>query len=111
MYEGNLLPRHEYPGGHAKGIQSPGGRILRLDTTGEHVTIVASGQRNAYDLAFHPNGELFTEDSDMESEEGTPWYRQKKYLHVVNGTKFGQRSGWASYGPNFMLIVFQPSYQ
>ncbi len=75
-YEGDLVqPRYEDPGGHAVGIKAPGGVVLRTDTEGSFVQTFAGGFRNAYDLAFNRQGELFTFDSDMEWDEGLPWYR------------------------------------
>ena len=65
-YEGDLVqPRFADPGGHAAGVQAPGGYVLRVDVTGSRAEIVAGGLRNAYDLTFNAHGELFTHDSDM----------------------------------------------
>ncbi|HEX5105100.1 MAG TPA: heme-binding protein, partial [Pirellulaceae bacterium] len=59
-YEGDLLtPRYEDPGGHAQGIKAPGGAVIRTDTEGSGVQIVAGGLRNPYDLAFTREGDLF----------------------------------------------------
>ena len=53
MYEGDLiLPRYEDPQGHAVGVPAPGGTILRTDTNGSFVEMVAGGFRNPYDFAF-----------------------------------------------------------
>ncbi len=56
--------------------------------------VVAGGFRNAYDIAFSRDGELFTHDSDMEADEGTSWYRPTRLLHVIPGAEYGWRSGW-----------------
>jgi putative heme-binding domain-containing protein len=102
-YEGDLhLPRYEDPNGHAVGLPAPGGTILRTDTSGSFVEIVAGGFRNPYDFAFDPNGELFTYEADMEWDLGAPWYRPTRVLHVPPGGEFGWRSGWAKW-PEYYL--------
>ena len=60
----------------------------------------SSGYRNAYDLAFDAEGELFSYDSDMEWDMGMPWYRPTRAVHATSGSEFGWRSGtgkWPSY--------------
>jgi glucose/arabinose dehydrogenase len=57
----------------------------------------AMGFRNPYDLAFNPEGELFTFDSDMEWDVGLPWYRPTRVNHLVAGAEFGWRSGWSTW--------------
>ncbi len=102
-YEGDLLrPRYQDPGGHATGIEAPGGYLLRTDREGKKVEIVAGGFRNAYDLAFNRSGALFTHDSDMESDRGTTWYRPTRVYQVIDGAEFGWRSGWAKW-PDYFL--------
>ncbi|MCA9264322.1 MAG: HEAT repeat domain-containing protein, partial [Planctomycetales bacterium] len=96
-YEGDILPRYEDPRGHAKGIVAPGGCIIRVDQDGLSPQRIAGGLRNAYDLAFNRDGELFTHDSDMETDEGTTWHRSTRLLHVVPGGEYGWRSGWAKW--------------
>ena len=101
-YEGDLVgPRYEDPGGHAAGIKAPGGTVIRTDVEGKRVELVASGLRNAYDLAFHPNGGLFVHDSDMESDVGTVWYRPTSLYEIGEGSEFGWRSGWAAWPSYF----------
>ncbi len=107
-YEGDLVqPRHEDAGGHAVGIKAPGGIVVRLALDGSGLQVVAGGLRNAYDLAFDEHGELFTYDSDMEWDEGLPWYRPTRVLHVVPGAEFGWRSGWAKW-PDYYLDSLPP---
>ena len=102
-YEGDLVqPRYEDPGGHAQGVQTPGGSILRVGIDGGEVELVAGGLRNAYDLSFSREGELFVHDSDMESDRGTSWYRPTNLYHVIPGAEFGWRSGWAKW-PNYFV--------
>jgi len=88
-----LLPRIWDPRGHAVNIMAPGGTVLRTDAEGERWEIVAAGLRNSYDIAFAPNGELFTYDSDMEWDIGAPWYRPPRVVHIVEGGEYGWRSG------------------
>jgi putative membrane-bound dehydrogenase-like protein len=101
-YEGDLVqPRYEDPGGHAVGVKAPGGTVIRTDIEGKRVEVVAGGFRNAYDLAFNDAGELFTYDSDMEWNQGLPWYRPTRVLHVQPGGEYGWRSGWAKWPAYF----------
>ncbi|MCA9284164.1 MAG: c-type cytochrome [Phycisphaerales bacterium] len=88
-----LLPRLWDAGGHAVGILAPGGWICRTDRDGSMFELVAIGLRNAYDIAFDDDGELFTYDADMEWDMGAPWYRPTRLCHVVSGAEFGWRSG------------------
>ncbi len=97
-YEANIVPRIEDPGGHAVGVKAPGGTIARCRLDGTDVAIYAGGIRNAYDLAFDNNGELFIHDSDMETDIGTGWYRPTTVFQVQAGAEIGWRSGWASFG-------------
>lgn len=101
-YEGDLLRRYEDPNGHADGVTAPGGVVLRTDLEGSKIELVAGGLRNAYDLAFNRQGELFVHDSDMESDIGTTWYRPTRLYHVTSGAEFGWRSGWAKW-PNYFI--------
>jgi len=101
-YEGDLVPRYEDPSGHAQGIKAPGGVVLRTDLDGRKWQVVAGGLRNAYDLVFHPNGDLYVHDSDMEFDVGTPWYRPTQLFLVVPGGEYGWRSGWAKWPSYFV---------
>ncbi len=110
-YEGDLLqPRYEDASGHAVGIKAPGGSILRTDTGGTAVELVAGGLQNPYDLAFNADGELFTADSDMEWDLGMVWYRPTRVNHVVPGAEFGWRSGWAKW-PDYYLDSLPPTVE
>jgi putative heme-binding domain-containing protein len=88
-----LLPRQWDATGHAVGLLAPGGVVLRTDPDGKDWELFCGGLRNAYDLAFSPEGELFTFDSDMERDLGSPWYRPTRILHLVSGAEYGWRSG------------------
>jgi len=97
-YDGELFnPKYEDANGHAAGIKAPCGTVIRCDRDGKHVELVCGGFRNAYDIAFSPNGELFTWDSDMEWDEGLPWYRPTRVNHIIPGADFGWRSGWSKW--------------
>lgn len=95
-----LLPRIDDAQGIATGILAPGGWILKSDLEGKNLSLVAGGLRNAYDLAFHSDGELFTVDSDMEFDKGAPWYRPCRVSHLISGGEYGWRYGsgkWPEY--------------
>ena len=94
-----LLPRLEDPRGHANGVRSPGGHVLRCRPDGSEAMLFAAGFRNAYDLAFDASGEAFSFDSDMEWDLGLPWYRPTRVLHVVSGGEYGWRSGAGKWRP------------
>ncbi|MCA9105870.1 MAG: HEAT repeat domain-containing protein, partial [Planctomycetales bacterium] len=108
VYEGDLLTtKLEDPSGHATGVKAPGGTVIRCSLDGSEVELVASGLRNCYDVAFNSQGELFTYDSDMESDIGMSWYRPTRVLHVVPGAEFGWRSGWSKW-PDYYLDSLPP---
>lgn len=106
-YEGDLVPRYEDPGGHARGIKAPGGTIIRTDTEGRSVQRVAGGLRNAYDLVFHADGGLFVHDSDMESDVGATFYRETAFFEIAEGGEYGWRSGWSTW-PNYYADRLPP---
>lgn len=96
FYDGELLtPKYEDPRGHAHGLKAPGGTVVRTDTDGSFCELFCGGFRNHYDIAFNRDGELFTYDSDMEWDEGLPWYRPTRVNHATSGSEFGWRSGWS----------------
>ena len=101
--EDNLIPVIKDPRGHANHIKPPGGWIARMDKAGTNFEVVAVGFRNAYDLAFDEDGDLYTFDSDMEWDMGTPWYRPIRVCRVIPGADFGWRTGsgkFPSYYPD-----------
>lgn len=101
-YEGDLVqPRYEDPAGHGAGVKAPAGSVIRTDQEGSVVELYAAGLRNAYDMAFNQQGELFTCDSDNESDDGLPWYRPTRVNHIIPGAEFGWRSGWAMWPDYF----------
>ncbi len=91
--EDHLITRMWDANGHAKGILAPGGYVCKTDADGKRVELFAGGFRNMYDIAFDANGELFTYDSDMEWDMGTPWYMPTRINHIVSGGDYGWRSG------------------
>ncbi|MBL9213612.1 MAG: hypothetical protein JNL92_24315, partial [Opitutaceae bacterium] len=98
--EDHLLPRMWDARGHAREKYAPGGYIARMDPDGRNVELFTIGFRNQYDMACDQNGELFTYDSDMEWDQGTPWYMPTRINHAVDGGDFGWRSGagrWPAY--------------
>jgi putative heme-binding domain-containing protein len=96
-----LLPRQEDGNGFGVGNKPPGSFVLRMDKDAKDCELFASGMRNAYDLDFNTDGELFTFDSDMEWDWGTPWYRPTRIYHVVSGGDYGFREGTAKYPPYY----------
>lgn len=98
-----VLPRLEDGNGFGAGRKPPGGYVVRLDRDGGQAELFAAGQRNTYDLAFNPEGELFAFDSDMEWDWGTTWYRPTRLYHVVSGGDQGFREGsgkWPEFYPD-----------
>jgi putative heme-binding domain-containing protein len=97
----NLLPLLKDPNGHDNGVNWHGGWIANIDSAGKKWELVASGFRNPFDLAFNEFGDMFTFDSDMEWDFGTPWYRPTRICHVPSGAEFGWRPGTDKWSPVF----------
>jgi len=96
--EDDLLPRLKDPvATFFDKIKAPYGCVYRTDADGTKWELFAGGFRNPYDIAFNPDGELFTYDSDMEWDRGLPWYRPTRLLHVVPGGEYGFREGSAKW--------------
>jgi putative heme-binding domain-containing protein len=101
--EDQVVPRMWDANGHAAGILAPGGWICEMAPDGSTLELISMGFRNQYDIAFDPNGELFTFDADMEWDIGLPWYRPTRLCHAIPGSEFGWRSGtgkWPEYYPD-----------
>jgi putative heme-binding domain-containing protein len=105
-----LLPRLNDSNGHAANILAPGGTIWRMDTEGKNISLFSAGYRNHFDAAFNSFGEMFTFDSDMEWDEGLPWYRHVRVCHVTPGSDFVWRTGAAN-TPNYYLDSLPPTYE
>lgn len=101
--EDHILGRMPDARGFMKDRLAPGGWICRMDRDCTNVELVATGFRNEYDIAFNPQGDLFTYDADMEWDVGTPWYRPTRVNHAISGAEFGWRNGtgkWPEYYPD-----------
>lgn len=97
----NLLNLIKDPNGHDGTVNWHGGWIAHIDSTGSNWELYASGFRNPFDMAFNDAGDLFTYDSDMEWDFGTPWYRPTRICHVTSGAEFGWRPGNDKWSPVF----------
>ncbi len=108
--EDQLIERMTDPGGHAANKMAPAGWVCKTDPEGKSFELVCAGFRNEYDIAFAPNGELFTYDADMEWDVGLPWYRPTRVCHVVSGGEYGWRNGsgkWPKYYPDSLPPVHE----
>lgn len=92
-----VLPSMPDPSGHARGIGPPAGWIARVSPDGSDWKMIAHGMRNGVDLAINREGELFTCDSDLEFDVGSPWYRPTRVNHVISASEFGWRTGSAKW--------------
>src|SRR5438132_1007455 len=85
------------------------GCLLRFTPDLKSSEIVADGFRNAYDMDFNPEGELFTFDSDNERCVALPWYEFTRFYHLIPGGHFGwqapQRAQWWRFPPCFCDVV------
>jgi putative heme-binding domain-containing protein len=97
----NLFPLIKDPRGHDNTVHAEGGWIAHIDPEGKKWELVSSGFRNPFDLAFNDAGDMFTYDSDMEWDFGTPWYRPTRICHVTGGSEFGWRPGTDKWSPNY----------
>ncbi len=97
----SLLPAMPDPQGHAVGVLAPGGWICRISPDGKDWTMISSGFRNSVDIAINREGELFTYDSDLEFDIGSPWYRPTRVNHVTSASEFGWRAGSAKWPEYF----------
>ena len=91
-------------------IQKPvAGCVLRFTPDLKKSEIVADGFRNAYDMDFNPDGELFTFDSDNERCVSLPWYESTRFYHVIPGGHYGwqapQHAQWWRFPPYFCDVV------
>ena len=96
----------------ASPIREPvAGCVLRVSPDLKTSEIFADGFRNAYDMDFNADGELFTFDSDNERCVALPWYEPTRFYHVVPGGHHGwlspQRAQWWRLPP-YVLDVSAP---
>ncbi len=106
--EDQIVPRMWDANGHARGILAPGGYICKTDPDGASFELISYGYRNSYDMAFNSLGDIFTYDSDMEWDAGSPWYRPTRICLATSGSDLGWRSGsgkWPSYYPDSLPAV------
>jgi len=101
-YEGDAFPKYEDPTGQATDVRAPGGTVIRVAVDGSKVETVAGGIRNAYDLVFDENGELFIHDSDMEGDKGTTWHRPPMVFNITAGADVGWRSGCSKFASHYI---------
>ncbi|MBL8863783.1 MAG: DUF1080 domain-containing protein [Planctomycetes bacterium] len=91
--DGGLLPLLEDPNGIGRSARLPYGFVARIEPADGAWGYHSIGYRNVVGLALDPEGELFAWDSDMEYDEGLPWYRPTRLLHARAGHDFGFRRG------------------
>ncbi|MFD1144502.1 c-type cytochrome [Larkinella insperata] len=97
--EDNLFPLIKDPRGHANDRMAPGGWVANIDPEGKRWELIGAGFRNEFDVAFNEAGDMFTYDSDMEWDFGTPWYRPTRICHITSGSEFGWRTGNSKWLP------------
>ena len=95
----NLLPLTRDPNGHDNTVNTHGGWIAQFNPEGTNFNLISAGFRNPYDLAFNEYGDIFTFDSDMEWDFGSPWYRPIRICQVPSGGEFGWRPGTDKWSP------------
>lgn len=106
--EDNLFEPYLDARGHANDVKAPGGWICKFNPEGTKWELISAGYRNAFDIAFNEDGELFAYDADMEWDIGMPWYRPTRISHVTSGSEYGWRTGsgkWPEYYPDALPAV------
>lgn len=68
-------------------LEYRGGGIVRVKPDGTNIEVVSRGQRNIYDVAISPRGELFTRDN---TNDGGGW--NVRLSHVLPGAQLGYPS-------------------
>ena len=107
LYGNNSGINGKYATLPASPIKEPiAGCVVRYTPDLKGSEIVADGFRNAYDMDFNSDGELFTFDSDNERCVSLPWYESIRYYHVIAGGHYGwqspQRASWWRKPPYFV---------
>jgi putative membrane-bound dehydrogenase-like protein len=94
--------------------QPVAGCVLRFTPDLKDCEIVADGFRNAYDMDFNPDGELFTYDSDNERCVSLPWYEPTRFYHVIPVGHYGwqspHRAQWWRLPPYYGDVVAPLAY-
>lgn len=62
------------------------GTVVSFNTDGSDLQVMARGLRNPYDIAWGPDGALYTADNDGPSLAG---YRAEEVLRITEGDDFG----------------------
>ncbi len=75
-----------------KTLEYRGGGIVRVKSDGTNLEVVSRGQRNIYDVAISPLGELFTRDN---TNDGGGW--NVRLSHVLPGAQMGYPSHFLNY--------------
>ncbi|MCM8539015.1 MAG: c-type cytochrome [Lentisphaeraceae bacterium] len=91
LWQEDILLERAIGKGYFKGLKTPAGWVAKINPDGTNWERIAVGFRNPYDLAFNDDGDLFTYDSDMEYDQGMPWYRPTRVCIVSSGSEFGWR--------------------
>ena len=103
-YEGDRAAAPVDPQRPRGGHRAAGRLVVRIDPDGKTFTRRRPGFRNAYDLAFNRDGELFTFDSDMEWDSGRPGTAPTRVVHVLTAAAtIGWRTGsadWPAWYPD-----------
>jgi putative membrane-bound dehydrogenase-like protein len=73
-------------------LEFRGGGIVRVKPDGTNLEVVSRGQRNIYDVAISPRGELFTRDN---TNDGGGW--NVRLSHVLPGAQMGYPSHFINY--------------
>ena len=97
-------------GDEIAGTRAPNCYVLRTDAEGKEWELFAGGMRNAYDMDFNAEGELFTFDSDNEWDWGVPWYRPTRIAHLVSGGEAGWRDGTRMWAEHYRDAVRTRAY-
>lgn len=64
--------------------------ILRMNPDGSELEVFATGLRNAYDLVFSPDGELFTTDNGPDNfPDQVLFLPPDEFIHVREGKDYG----------------------
>lgn len=64
--------------------------ILRMNPDGSDLEVFASGLRNPYDLAFTPDGDLFTADNNPSIiDQQLPYLLPEELNHIRQGLNYG----------------------
>jgi putative heme-binding domain-containing protein len=78
--------------GFMRDVAAPGGWVVKTDPDGREWELINVGNRNTYDIAFNPLGDLFGYDADMEWDFGMPWYRPTRVSLMASGGDLGWRT-------------------